>query len=385
MPQNTSAAICSMQKDLCIAIKLYAGWIGAIQDKKIELIQNHTFHPYTGFQSLDKYGSGYITVADLTQKLKDYNFPITPTEGQYLVMYKSKCLLYNRRFDAALVRDDVLTYDDFLSLISPNDRKYLADKFSFGVNKYEGVAKVLPEYTYRSLMEVFCMEVEIYREFEKLKHLLIKKHGYCARDAFNEFNKSKVEGRKLSFEDFKDAMTTCNINFLEREYRDLCSELDINSDGLVSKEEFQDLITPFDGFVELNQQKKLFNDLGPEELQVYLKNAYNYKDPHAKQKSDFKQGHAWECMMGKLDRIYNTNYDDPRHPVNRNLYKDVNGRVKYDITKKRGAGYNARGFDAYFDDYYKEKYLADKNALIHCLDDVYREERHGEKVSADRI
>lgn len=240
MPHNTSAAICEMQKDLCIAIKLYAGWIGAIQDKKIELIQNHTFHPYTGFQSLDKYGSGYITVADLTQKLKDYNFPITPTEGQYLVMYKSKCLLYNRRFDAALVRDDVLTYDDFLSLISPNDRKYLADKFSFGVNKYEGVAKVLPEYTYRSLMEVFCMEVEIYREFEKLKHLLIKKHGYCARDAFNEFNKSKVEGRKLSFEDFKDAMTTCNINFLEREYRDLCSELDINSDGLVSKEEFQD-------------------------------------------------------------------------------------------------------------------------------------------------
>lgn len=135
----------------------------------------------------------------------------------------------------------------------------------------------------------------------------------------------------------------------------------------------------------MNQQKKLFNDLGPEELQVYLKNAYNYKDPHAKTKSDFKQGHAWECMMGKLDRIYNTNYDDPRHPVNRNLYKDQNGRVKYDITKKRGAGYNARGFDAYFDDYYKEKYLADKNALIHCLDDVYREERHGEKANVARI
>ena len=154
-------------------------------------------------------------------------------------MYKSKSLLYSRRFDAALVRDDVLTYDDFLTLISPNDRNYLADKFSFGLDRFGG-AKVLPEYTYRGLMEVFCMEVEIYREFEKLKGLLIQKHGYCARDAFGEFNRGGVEGGKLGFEDFKDAMSTCNIDFLEREYRDLCSELDINSDGLVSKEEFQD-------------------------------------------------------------------------------------------------------------------------------------------------
>lgn len=195
--QNDTTTLRGLRKDLSVMIKLYSSWIQFVQEKKIELVQNHTFNPYAGFQAIDKFGSGYLTIKDFAHQMKLYNFDMNEDEAKYLFYIKGRGKTIDengvRKYIRPLTRDDVMNYDDFLNIISPTDKNYLAEKFSNMTTKFEGNLKLLPEYTFRSMMEIFCIEIEIYRKYERLKDLLISKYGYCATTAYREFNKGDEE------------------------------------------------------------------------------------------------------------------------------------------------------------------------------------------------
>ena len=380
--QNDLKTQRSLKKDLSIMIKLYSSWIQFAQEKKIELVQNHTFNPYAGFEAIDKFGSGYLTIKDFIHQMKLYKFELNEDEARFLVLLKGRGRTIDedgvKKYIRPLTRDDVLTYDDFLNIIAPTNKSYLADKFSNMTTKYEGNLNLLPEYTFRSMMEIFCIEVEIYRKYERLKDLLISKYGYCATLAYKLFNDFD-DNRPLTYKDFKEVLMSANVNYSPEEYDYLCHEIDWNFDGVITKQEFQDLITPNDEFMNFGKDRKL-EHLNDKDFKDYIKNAYNFKEVVKEEVEGFKQNHAWECMQDKLGKIYDTGmHTDPDHPVNKHLLKDKFGRVYYDVTSKRGASYMPRGFESYYDDYFKQRFMGDKEKLLTNLTEHYERERDRER------
>lgn len=124
-----------------------------------------------------------------------------------------------------------------------------------------------------------------------------------------------------------------------------------------------------------NGRRKL-EHLNSKDFKDYLKNAYNYQELEKEAVENYKDSHAWECMIGKLDKIYDTGlHTNPDHPVNKHLIQDKFGRVYYDVTSKRGASYMPRGFEAYYDDYFKQRYMGDKEKLLTYLGEHYEKER----------
>lgn len=335
-------------------------------------MENHTFHPYTGFLSQDLFDQGYLTARDLIDVLRNYGFEILEKEAIFMIRFKSKNKIYDNRFEPSLVRDDTLTYDEYLNLISPSNQTYLANKLSNLQDKYGGKEKQLAEYTYRNMMEVVCGEIEIYRDYEALKDLLIEKYGYCGTEAFNMFSGDR-KTESLSYNEFKTTMNTVGIDFYEEEYEVINREIDFDNDGYIQKSEFQDLLTPFDQFVNLGASKKGIENLTKEELERYMENTYKYKkDPKG---SGMRDNASFMRLTQKLDQIF-PNLDNPNHPINKNLSLDENYRVNYDILSKKCEKRGVRNFEDYYDVFFKRLYFNDKQRQLGMISKDYKGDRN---------
>jgi hypothetical protein len=81
-----------------------------------------------------------------------------------------------------------------------------------------------------------------------------------------------------------------------------------------------------------------------------MKNGFMYKPEKEPFKLDNK---AHKMIPEMLKGIYTEKFKDPNHPVNRNLYVDENYKVNYNIRKKRIDPTMTRGFNDYYNNYFK--------------------------------
>jgi hypothetical protein len=85
-------------------------------------------------------------------------------------------------------------------------------------------------------------------------------------------------------------------------------------------------------------------------MQGYLKNSYNY---HPEKQSIHPVNAAHKMIPEMLKGIYTDKLKDPDHPVNKNLYVDEHYKVNYNIRKKVIDPTTTRGFNDYYNGYFK--------------------------------
>lgn len=65
-----------------------------------------------------------------------------------------------------------------------------------------------------------------------------------------------------------------------------------------------------------------------------------------------------------LKGIYTEKFKDPKHPVNRNLYVDENYKVNYNIRRKKIDPTMTRGFNDYYNNYFKTLCHDERNEAV---------------------
>jgi hypothetical protein len=94
------------------------------------------------------------------------------------------------------LRSDVLSYDEFLSIIRPRNSKIFLEKFNSLDGKYEGKERLLPKYVFNQLLEILRDEIQKFEDIEHAKTVMVNKYGYFANTAWTHLvnlNKNKLE------------------------------------------------------------------------------------------------------------------------------------------------------------------------------------------------
>ena len=259
-----------------------------------------------------------------------------------------------------------MSYDEFLSIIRPKNSKIFLDKFNSLDGKYEGKERLLPKYVFNQLMTIIKDEIQKFEDIEKAKTVMVNRYGYFANTAWDQLirlNSStlSLEARdphfleaQVGFKQVQNFMNSHGYDMTEDEYGVLCGEIDSDHSGTIGRAEFLDLLTPFSEFLVANVGDRRYDNLAKFQNQKlfdgYMKNGFMYK-PEKKELQLNNRAH--KMVPDMLKGIYTEKFKDPNHPVNRNLYVDQNYKVNYNIRKKRVDPTMTRGFNDYYNNYFK--------------------------------
>ena len=149
-------------------------------------------------------------------------------------------------------------------------------------------------------------------------------------------------------------MNSHGYDLTQEQYHVLCGEIDCDHSGTINRGEFLDLLTPFSEFLVANVGDRRYDNLAKLQnqklLEGYMKNGFMYKPEKEPLRLDNR---VHKMVPEMLKGIYTEKFKDPDHPVNRNLYVDQNYKVNYNIRKKRIDPTMTRGFNDYYNNYFK--------------------------------
>lgn len=383
----------SFESQLALLIKTLINLNKQLERHKKDLFQNHMFSPFVAFQYLDVFGQGYITKSDFFALLKKNDIEASGKEVQYLMFEKAKKNTFN--VDFSLTRPDIIFYEDFLKIISPKDEDLLKNKFCDLAGKYEGKERLLPSYVYDHLMYVIKLEVEKFRKIENMKSKLIEKYGYFANDAFylilhgqstgfkynrgntkhgayGKFENNEGSGKyehlekieryensgqsqSIDFACLSKFMNSNDMRITQSEYKDLLRDFDCDFDEKIDKSEFLDLLTPFNSYLTSYVGDRRYENLAKfkndDHFKRYLDNGYGQNRGRNGKTAPINPKH--KIVPELLKGIYTKHFKDPQHPTNKNLYLDDRLKVNFDLRKKKFNATSTRGFNDYYNDYFK--------------------------------
>ena len=331
----------------------------AIEEEKENLFENHMFSTYVAFEYLDKFGQGYLTANDLKEALNRQGIEATNEEVYYLMFFLGKKSQF--KVDFTLTRPDIMTYEEFLNMISPADDQIAAKKFSTVDGIFDGREKLLPKYVLEQLLNLIDNLLKVHRKLESGKLALIQKYGYVAKPAWKIFAGDMEE---VDYDHLRGFMAKNNESLTREEYDVVCIVVDENDNGTISRGEFLEFLTPFDSFLVTNLGGKKYEMLldknRREERDLYLKNNYA-ADTKLRKEPQIRMNHGISDM---LQGIYTKELNNPENPANKDIYLNDDLRYQFNLRKKRVHPDAIRGFNDYYNDYFKVKYMEEKENVI---------------------
>ena len=279
---------------------------------------------------------------------------MTEEELVYLMYYLTRENTSQLSF--SLSRSDTVTYRDFLSMIGPKDKKAQADKFADVSGTFSGKARLLPPYILGKLFEIFKMEVSFFRVQQSLKNHIILDHGELALRTFHTI---AGEDDIIEFHELRDFMGRYQQVLRLDEFKVLCSLVDFDENFTIDKKEFLDILTPFEATLMVNvgdrKYENLVNPRNNVEYEKYINNAYEVYRGEENQKITLDEitKKMIKIVPEYTSKIYTRTLDDPNHPTNRNLYVSDDYKINYDLRKKVINPTETRGFNDFFDPYFK--------------------------------
>lgn len=348
-----------------------------LEEHKRDLFQNHMFSPFVAFQYIDRYNQGYITQNDFESLLTENKIQASKEEIQYLMYHKGKKETFE--VDFSLSRPDTICYKSFLNMIAPKDINLLKNKFCDLTGKYEGKERLLPNYVFKHLIHVIKLEIEKFGKIEEIKKRLVKAYGYFAHSAFKLIAQNSDT---IDFTNLSRYMNNNGYSISQTEYKIFLNEVDCDFDERIDKSEFLDLLTPFSSYLTNRVGNERYEDLAKytnkEDFEMYIGNSFNPKRGVENKKSLDKEKYKEVPKM--LKGIYTDQFNDPSHPINKHLFIDDNYKVNFNLRKKRFDPTATRGFNDYYNDYFKHLCHEERNEAVDLARRIVDKKRKQEDV-----
>ena len=255
---------------------------------KAKLFSIQGFFPDILFLKLDFFSKKNISTKDILHYLEQHNYKFNDEMVRRFIKQYDKHGNYN------------LIYDDFLKMISPLD---------YNVNK-------IVDNDYKNIDVIFCEillnELKLVGIIGEMALQIKKNDEFNSYDIFMELSKNENVIDKSVIKNF-----LLDGHFTEMEINQLIYYIDSNNDGIISYEDFHDLLMPIQSDFEVNENnnKYLFNNIDNNQ------NNFNYIINNDINKDLFPNKYYNYLLDNKY--IYsmkdnpNLNYNDK--PINNNI------------------------------------------------------------------
>ncbi len=272
---------------------------------KSKLFSIQGFFPDILFLKLDFFSKKNISTKDILHYLEQHNYKFNDEMVRRFIKQYDKHGNYN------------LIYDDFLKMISPLDNN---------VNK-------IVDNDYKNIDVIFCEillnELKLVGIIGEMALQIKKNDEFNSYDIFMELSKNENVIDKSVIKNF-----LLDGHFTEMEINQLIYYIDSNNDGIISYEDFHDLLMPIQSDFEINENnnKYLFNnidnnqknynyiinndinkDLFPNKYYNYLldnKNIYSIKDNPNLNYNDKPINNNINNLNINTENISNKKFDD---------------------------------------------------------------------------
>lgn len=287
--------------------------------------------------------------------LAQYGINASEEELYYIMYYKTRAE-GAEKLSYTLTRPDTITYQDFLSIVSPFDSQIKIKKFGDISGPYSGKERILPSYIFNKLIDVFRTEISFYRVQQSLKTKMITAHGDLANRTFHLI---AGEDESIQFEELEAFLAANNQILRPDEFTALCRISDFDDNHCIEKTEFLDILTPFEPSLVSNVGIKSFEHLlepqNQPELSRYIGNEFPLSKRPQREKLELSEldKEVFKQFPNYTSSIFTKALNRPDHPLNKNTWVSEDMKWHYDLSKKAVNPSSMRGFNHYYDPYFK--------------------------------
>ena len=321
---------------------------------KNKLLSNFKFIPNILFHKLDFFSKKNIITQDFIYYLTEHNLKFSEEIIRRLITQ------YDKHGNLNLI------YDDFAKMISPYNKKINNNNSNDNSGRTEEADEIF--------CKILINELELIEHIDEINLFLRKNRNFNSYKIFKE-----ISGNEQNLN--KEMLN----NFLDKKFSDLDMEqlvyyLDRNNDGLISYEDFRDLLRPIGSEIEFNefdeikaQNKKEFkiNNI------IYQNNKY-YIDGNDDNNNDINNNNLFPKSPIPKTNLSSNN-------SNNNSSDNVN--IKDNIEEKNSKNCIIKSSDENLDkekEYLYEKYLyadnfdySNNNTMNNCSPKMLKEKKEG--------
>ena len=264
MINNNSLEINSLDeenqnKDYIQELKYLMGYIISQNSKnkqyKNKLYRIRGFEPYELFNEIDSISSGYLNLSDLEEFLNKNN----------IVIEKDIILLFLREFNKQ-ENDNNLIIQDFIKYLN-----YDIDKSEIKIGDLNYDKNEIKN----NFLNLLQSEFNLIKEKNELLNNIKKIKEFSTYEAFYKISNDK------KYIDYDGLKTFLGNMYTKNEINELIYRLDMNNDGKINYEEFQDLFFPFQEHLHLEETNDdyAYNNNGNENKKKYditINDNFNY-------------------------------------------------------------------------------------------------------------
>ena len=221
---------------------------------KISLYKIRGFEPYTIFNEIDTISSGLINHSDLSEYLSKNNFEIDKEKEKEIIP------LFIREYNKQ-ENDNNLNAQDFVKFLN-----YDIDKTSFNIGELD--------FDKNNIRDHFLILMK--SEFNLIKEKNILINDIKNIKEFSTYGAFDIITNEKKYIDYD-----CLNNFLEKKYskkeiKELIYRLDMNNDGKIDYNEFQDLFFPFQEHLQLEETNDIdnYDDLNNNNYDIKIDDKY---------------------------------------------------------------------------------------------------------------
>ena len=217
------------------------------KEYKVSLFKIRGFDPHIIFNEIDDLSSGYINLKDLVDLFSKNNFKAE----------KDIILLFIREFNKQ-EKDNTLKIKDFCNY------------FNYDIDKKEINLGEL-NFDKKEIKKIFFKLLESEFKFIKEKNELINE--IIKIKEFSTFEAFYIISNDQSYIDYNCLKLFLGNQYKKNEIKELIYRLDLNNNGKISYDEFQDLFFPFQSHLNLEKE----NDEDINNYKDEEENNYNIK------------------------------------------------------------------------------------------------------------
>ena len=194
---------------------------------KFSLYRIRGFEPHSIFYEIDKISSGIINFSDLDEYLSKNNIKID----------KDIILLFIREFNKE-GNDNNLTIKDFISFLNYDINK---NKISIGEKEFD------KNEIHNLFLDLIKLECKLIKEKNDLINEIKKIKEFSTFEAFY------IISNDNKFIDYDCLKSFLGNKYKKNEIKELIYRIDLNNNGKISYDEFQDLFFPFQEHLHLEE------------------------------------------------------------------------------------------------------------------------------------
>ena len=288
----------NQNKNYIEEIKYLMGYIISQNNKnkqyKKALYRIRGFEPYKLFNEIDNLSSGYLNLSDLKEFLDNNN----------IVIEKDIILLFLREFNKK-ENDNNLNMQDFFKFLN-----YDIDKNEIKIGELDFDKNEIK----KNFINLLKSEFNLIKEKNEFLNEIKKIREFSTYEAFYKISNDK------KYIDYDCLKTFLGDLYKKNEINELIYRLDMNNDGKINYEEFQDLFFPFQEHLHLEEANDDYNynsNNGNENEKNYnisINDNYNYNlNPYKDNK----------LTEPRIINNYNFNDDDTNNYDDDNSKSDI--------------------------------------------------------------